>query len=582
MGSSIGSANEYGPRNNQPMSELKETGSFYTPIAIAREITQTTIAEWLSEKENCPLKSLKEARILDPSVGDGVFLVSAGHVLQELRQYLGDTTEVCTLRKEIVESSLFGVDLQSSAIGACKENLVNWVQGEDEEFETNSIDISNIRVGNSLLGEIGNPSSGFVWAKQYPSVFNTENPGFDIVLGNPPYGNLLSENERAQIADVLSYPVYGNRKGTWNVAALFIVRAWELLRAGGHLGFLIPNSVLRVGQFQKTREFILERMKLYKITDEGNPFTDVTLEMVSIFCKAEKSEGNHLINIESKREDLAMSDYVRSNVFSSGRIFSIYHDQIYDEILEKGTRGLLNASRGRDIPHSNVRKKTSTIYSVPYITTGRSVKRYFIDKEHLRFSNDWFKRDSALTESYSNSFLVATKNYPYPRCVMKPKGVIHGGGIVKIAINDSHLPDEAIGLILNSQLMKYICIKYLTNYSELTTCLNTGIIEEVPIVSPKYPRPFNNLFVMLQEAHTNRIYSESVKIFLENAADALIYSLYFDEIENLEGQFHDCIIESSISNPCELHVVLNQFKQEIESVLETDIVKSIAQSPRIS
>ena len=126
----------------------------------------------------------------------------------------------------------------------------------------------------------------FHWAKEFPEIFETQDSrGFDILIGNPPYGNILTEQEKKIIKIHYKDQVHGGRSGTWNIASVFVVRARAILKTGGQMGLLLPNSVLRVGQFSRTRRFISNHLKLWEIVDEGSPFDGVTLEMVSIFCK---------------------------------------------------------------------------------------------------------------------------------------------------------------------------------------------------------------------------------------------------------------------------------------------------------
>ena len=139
-----------------------------------------------------------------------------------------------------------------------------------------------------------------------------------------------------------------------------------LLRSGGHLGFLVPNSIVRVGQFTKTRRFLLRKMKLWEIVDEGSPFEGVTLEMVSIFCTAEDDNGDHDVRVISRRKDCKNTNNVPWRVLNNSRLFSLYYDNFYARIVNKGSRGIITAGRGRDIPVVHVSDKKSSVFRIPY------------------------------------------------------------------------------------------------------------------------------------------------------------------------------------------------------------------------
>jgi hypothetical protein len=426
----------------------------------------------------------------------------------------------------------------------------------------------------------------FHWEHEFADVMDKPRGGFDVIVGNPPYGNILSLPERKIIASTYGVDVNGGRKGTWNSAALFIVRSRMLLRPGGHLGFLLPNSIIRVGQFTKTRRFLLRKMKLREIVDEGSLFDGVTLEMVSIFCTADDDNGNHDVRVISRRKDCKCTNNVPWSVLNNSKLFSLYYDDFFAKILDKGNRGIITAGRGRDIPSDHVSDEKSEVFRFPYATSGRSVKRYKLDYDHIVYVDDWFKQDSILYDSFKRSFLIATKNYPYPRCFMKPKGIIHGGGAVQIKPGSKHLRPEALGLILNSSLVKYLSIRYLTNYSELTTCLNTGIMEELPIIYPNDPEPFVHLFNSLQVAYEQDVGVDftQTRQFLDSVADSMVYALYICESSALPTLVKQATESLHVdSGPKELFCNLHTpaVKKEVNRILCRPLIKRIMSSPRM-
>ncbi len=584
----------------------KLTGSFYTPQGIAEDIAGNSISKWLSRctgvdfskqkpeqipdhKRKLLLNALSEIKILDPSVGDGVFLLAAGEWLLNTRIALGDTSNIVNIREQIAMKSLYGVDIQELPIQQSAESLLRWLyNGSSSNYDE---PLFNLKVGNSLIGniicsdnksyieEIPKALNPFHWHKGFPEVFADKN-GFDVIIGNPPYGNLLSQSEKEIIRKTFDYDIMKGREGTWNAASLFIVRVFQLLNRNGELGFLVPNSILRVGQFLKTRRFLLNPFNLWSIIDEGNPFDDVTLEMVSIFCSV-GTESSDVI-VRSRREEVAGSHIVSRDVFSSNQIYTIYHDDLLSHIQNIGTSGVLKATRGRDIPVSNLSRNHHGDFTVPYATKGRSVNRYRVVEEHLRYSNDWFLNDSALSESYNNEFLVATKNFPYPRCIVKPKGMIHGGGIVRIIPQYREYDIRALGLILNSQLSRYICTRYLTNYSQLTTCLNTGIISEFPIVYPEEQGVFSNLFDLLHYAHSTSMSEEEISL-LESTADAIVYASYFPSLGNSD-RILDALRDIGRKTFKEIndHLTHDDVQTELHSILNQSIVRNISASPRMN
>ncbi|TFG32030.1 hypothetical protein EU528_04605 [Candidatus Thorarchaeota archaeon] len=559
-------------------TQRKKRGSFYTPSHLAKRITNESLNTWLQNLSgleiNHQLKQIQDLKILDPSVGAGVFLIAAADWLDATRQKLGEKLSAKKRRESIVSNSLFGVDIDYVAITECHSEILQWVSSIEDEKQVIIDSVhNNIRQGNSL--------TSFEWTTNFSKIMMRENPGFDVILGNPPYGNILSKNERNFIQDNYPFNVGGNRTGTWNSAAHFIVRASMLLRQNGELGFLIPNSILRVKQFTKTRQFLLDHLKLWKIVDEGSPFDDVTLEMVTIFCNNQKQERDFDVEVESKRLGFEQKNSVPLRLLRSSKIFPIYYDAIFERILKKGQRNLLVASRGRDIPHDQVNQSKTKQFNIPYITSGRSVRRYYIDTDYQRYTTDWYLKNQGMRKSFSSELLVATKNYRFPRCVIKPAGTIHGGGIVWIKPNSSKVNLRTLGMILNSRMVQYICSRYLTNYSQLTTCLNTGILEELPIILPKYPETFTILFDALSELHAEKQSPERDRCLhiLETTSEALVYDLYFGSSNTLQEEITQLV--EAYNSSIRIWSVLcdslnsNTIVSKIEDVMQMAIVHQI-------
>jgi hypothetical protein len=597
----------------QSRIKKKRLGSFYTPQYLANLIAEETLNAWLrnqsassttnsenihrmsvSKKEQI-IERIRRISILDPAVGAGAFLLAAAEWLLRTRVELGEQLGSLEIRSHIIENCLFGVDLVDDAVSSCKYNLQAWAKKSDEDYSLSSkAGLRNIRRGNSLIGFTSPQDSiesksklefadldVFHWNLEFKEVFNGHSPGFDVILGNPPYGSILNQFERQFIKRTYPFIVGGSHDGTWNSAAHFIVRARTLLKEGGTLGFLVPNSILRVGQFRKTRSFLLDKMRLWKIIDEGSPFDDVTLEMVTMFSDKIDDQRMEPIAVESRRPGHKQSNNVEWNVLKSSRVFPIYHDAIFARILKRGKRNLLRATRGRDLAKEHVSATKTKDFTVPYITSGKSVQRFHIVSKYQVYADNWYNNDEKMRESFQKELLVATKNYRYPRCVIKPPGMIHGGGIVNIVPLFEEADKRALGLILNSHLIRFICVRYLTNYSQLTTCLNTGIVEDIPLVIPKNPYSCAMLFEIISKLYgkqMNNVEQECAG-FLEKVSNALVYDLYFNKEESLHEELGKILLTEKTrkinSETFCSQLQCDSIMRSIEKIMEKPIVQDV-------
>lgn len=102
----------------------------------------------------------------------------------------------------------------------------------------------------------------FHWQLAFPDVLLRANPGFDVVIGNPPY-DVVSERENGMPATLLKRfaalddSLAPSRVLKNNLYKLFICRAHELTRTGGLLSFIVPMPLLGDGQALGVRTLLL-------------------------------------------------------------------------------------------------------------------------------------------------------------------------------------------------------------------------------------------------------------------------------------------------------------------------------------
>ena len=136
--------------------ERKTTGSYYTPDYIVRYIVENTLEPLCKDKSVDEILSLK---ILDPATGSGHFLVGVVDYLAEKlithpkasfkTETESEETELAYWRRRVVESCVYGVDINPMAVELAKLSL--WLHTVAKGKPLSFLD-HHIRCGNSLIG----------------------------------------------------------------------------------------------------------------------------------------------------------------------------------------------------------------------------------------------------------------------------------------------------------------------------------------------------------------------------------------------------------------------------------------------
>lgn len=165
---------------------------------------------------------------------------------------------------------------------------------KEKFFITNEIFNSIKNNPDSVDGElkkrihsIGRKNNFFHWHLEFPDIFmNHENngsanslyrnnKGFDIIIGNPPYGNYLNKRER----NLVGYK-YPDSKTVSNTAADFISLCNEIISRNGLIGLVVPKSITYSYSWENLRKNI--NHSLVEVVDVSKAWRNVLLEQVLI------------------------------------------------------------------------------------------------------------------------------------------------------------------------------------------------------------------------------------------------------------------------------------------------------------
>jgi hypothetical protein len=138
--------------------ERKSSGAFYTPQSLVEDVAEATLRSALDlGVGSVGLERLCKLRVLDPACGSGAFLVHVLERLASLRLDAGESGSIAEIRRRVLTTSIFGVDLNPMAVWLCELRL--WLAIVIESAEGDPMRVvplpnldRHIRVGDSLSG----------------------------------------------------------------------------------------------------------------------------------------------------------------------------------------------------------------------------------------------------------------------------------------------------------------------------------------------------------------------------------------------------------------------------------------------
>lgn len=257
---------------------------------------------------------LKEIKICDPACGSGAFLNQCFDYLHEEMNYVLEMKHLYDegqlnlfdIDKEILQNNLFGVDINPESVEITKLSL--WLKTAKKNQTLASLD-DNIKCGNSIVSDLAVAGEyAFNWQEEFPQVF--ANGGFDIIIGNPPYGATLEQSTK----DYLTKN-YITTEYNFDTYKIFFELGFTLLHENGYLGYITPNTffTMELGA-NKLRKFLFDNNTLLRIVEVYNVFPTAVVEPVITVFKKQRPSNEKFTSICVPRKTKLTSTFLNDGI----------------------------------------------------------------------------------------------------------------------------------------------------------------------------------------------------------------------------------------------------------------------------
>ena len=190
--------------------------------------------DWIAEQTRQDIEEALGWRNTLQGVGEGSYSQKT-EAWWEAENALADAR----LIGDLAVAAFFGADKDKA-----RQELRNQYHSDVEAWRTDAV---NRRVLEGIVEELRScekPLLPMHWEIEFPEVFERETPGFDAIVGNPPFAgkNTVSGSNMTGYPDWLKQ-IHAESHGNADLVAHFFRRAFDLARDGGAFGLIATNTI---------------------------------------------------------------------------------------------------------------------------------------------------------------------------------------------------------------------------------------------------------------------------------------------------------------------------------------------------
>ncbi len=514
------------------------------------------------------IKVLLNTTICDPTCGSGIFLVSSIEVIYNIIKKIDPSSGILEVKKKLLKN-LYGYDINEQAIDLSILKLFKWYC--DEERKGFSEILSQLREN----------------LKPRNTLIDSNLGKFNIIIGNPPYGNILNKADKEYLKEENTFYK--------DIYCAFLYKA--LNWSNEVIAFLVPKSFLLRQGYIEFRNAFLAKANLLKIIDMGSKiFKNATNEVQILLYENKHKNNNRDLNIYDfperkiityknqkvdslriclnanchlnlKSKKLYVYTYKKICPYCSLETLELKRIRVkpkplffklINKIEKTGDLNYLNPvafpnlirgeeDKGLRLVRKKLKKQDNgTCF---FISARNDFSYFFIDK-NKSFNIEEIEATSLKGnnfEYYLSPKLLIKHNNIIPEAIYTEENVCFTSSIYSLLHHDSN-ELKFLCSIFNSILIQFYCTYAINNQKNTTINLNQYMIRHIPIVNMD-----NQIKVKL----ANNV-DEITQLFQKN------HSKSYEGVKHLLKEIDNIIFTSYSISDDEKQVIISDMKSHIK------------------
>ena len=404
----------------------QDKGQFFTPTNVVNFLL------YALQLDNLAIERLNTDRelplIIDPSAGSGTYLVEAMKLITKEVKYKQFHKVSTSKNVKWRFEELFKPDYQENRWAR------NYLYGSEINFDLGTASkvnmilhgdgSTNIFIKDGLLPfrfYVKETAPNYLETSSTDELYNDKeiNGKFDVAISNPPFSVDLDTQTQREVKNAF---VFGDKKNSEN---LFIERYYQLLKEGGRLAVVLPESVFDTTENKYIRLFIFKYfnvkavVSLPQITFEPFTSTKTSLLFAQKKTKNQVQQWNEIWDKFGKEWSLLktrVTDYVKYFV-NEEKLNKKWAKDVVEDIEKKNDKNILvNTKRFlKDYITAEDQTLAPKELLTKYADEIDSISKFDKDTQVFGFYNAWWVFGEVAKELDYDIFMAEAENVGYKR-----------------------------------------------------------------------------------------------------------------------------------------------------------------------